>query len=221
MAAKSSKGIMIEMSKGGATTTKLTATAATKAAPCVITVADVTGLVEGQLVTLTSDATAFSEIDGKTFVIGKVDTTANTFELVGSDTTAAPGTFTGGTDGFEVYGTTAIVGLCLSSIGFNPESPQTVSVGTFCNPSASIPGAATGAGTVDMAGYVDTTADDYKELLAAEADGKERIVKIKLPDNGYIIFPVTFSAMNWDLPLEGAVSWSASGTLGSRAIHLF
>jgi hypothetical protein len=221
MAAKSSKGITIEMTKGGATTTKLTATAATKAAPCVVSVADVTGLVEGQLVKLTSSATGLSEVDGKTFVIGSIDTTANTFTLVGSDTTASTGTFAAGTDGFEVYGTAAVVGLCLSSIGFNPESPQTISVGTYCSPSASIPGAATGAGSVDMAGYVDVTSADYKELLAAEADGKQRIVKIKLPDNGYITFPVVFSAMNWDLPLEGAVSWSASGTLGARAIHLF
>jgi hypothetical protein len=48
-----------------------------------------------------------------------------------------------------------------------------------------------------------------------------RYMRIMLPNNGYIVAPVTFSQVTWDLPLDGAVGYSGSAVLGSKPRHLF
>lgn len=221
MAASSSKGVKICLVKDGATGNSLTPTAASKAKPAVITVADVTGIVAGDVIKLPAAATGLSEIDGKDWIVGSVDSGANTFTLLGSDTTASTGAFAAGT--MTHYGSTDMVCLCLSSLSFNPEEATSVSVATFCDPTASIPGAVVGAGTVDIAGYVDVTSADYQELLKASlaSPAHEYTWRILLPGNGYITFPATIGTLNWDIPLEGAIGYSGTFALGSKPRHLF
>lgn len=220
MSAKSSKGVSICITKGSATGTAMAATAATKAKPAVITVADVTGLEPGNLIKFAADSTGLESLDGKEFVIANIDDTANTFEVVGSDTTNDTGTFAAGDD-MTLYLKDDMVCLCLSTLGFNPESPDSIGVGTFCDPSASLPSAVVSAGTLSYGGYVDIAAPDYQELLLAEADAAERMWRITLPENGYIIFPATIGSLTWQIPLEGAVAYEGQATLGSRPRHLF
>ena len=74
---------------------------------------------------------------------------------------------------------------------------------------------------LSFAGYVDVAAVDYPALLAAAEDGKQRIIRINLPGNGFIVAPVTVSSITWDLPLDGAVSFSGSAVLGSKPVHRF
>jgi hypothetical protein len=220
MSASSSKGVTVDIVTGGATGTKVKATAVTKAKPAAISVASAAGFVAGDIVKLAANSTGFSELDGKTFVIKTVDDTANTITLLGSDTTSSTDTFLAGDD-IIIYKKADVTRLCLSELTFNAETADTVSVGTFCDPSAQIASAQVGAGTVDFAGYIDITDAGYIELLKASEDNLERIVRINLPNNGSIVFPMTISQMTLQVPVEGALAFSGSGALGSKPRHLF
>ena len=219
MTAVATKGLAIYLHKGGVAATELVPTAISKASPAVVTVASATGLTRGDVVKM--ESTGFKELDGKTFVLGTVDTTANTFELLGADTTASTATL-GATPKAHVYKAADQIKLCLSSIDFSTEAGGSVSVGTFCSPSASIATPPQTAGTITMNGYIDKADGGYTELLAAVEDGVQRMLQIVLPqDQGYIVAPVTLSSIGWQTPLEGAIGFTASGSLGSKPVHLF
>jgi len=219
MPAVSTKGLSVYLHKGGVAATELIPTAITKAKPAVVTVAAATGLTKGDVVKL--DTTGFKELDGKTFVIGTVDTTANTFELIGADTTASTGVL-GANPKAHVYKAADQIKLCLSSIDFSTEQGGSVGVGTFCDPSASIATPPATAGSVTMAGYIDKADLGYGELLKAVEDGASRMLQIVLPqDQGYIVAPLALSSLGWTTPLEGAIGFTASGSLSSKPTHLF
>jgi hypothetical protein len=219
MTAVATKGLAIYLHKGGVAATELVPTAISKAKPAVVTVASAAGLTKGDVVKL--ETTGFKELDGKTFVLGNVDTTANTFELLGADTTASTGAL-GANPKAHVYQAADQIKLCLSSIDFSTEAGGSVSVGTFCDPSASIATPATTAGTVTLNGFIDKADTGYAELLKAAEDGVARMIEIVLPqDQGYIVAPVTLSSIGWQTPLEGAIGFTASGSLGSKPVHLF
>jgi hypothetical protein len=218
MTAKSTKGINVYLSDG-TDPTKLVPTAITKAAPAVVTVADVSALTVGDPATVVK--TGFSEIDGKTYVVGNIDDTANTFELIGSDTSASTGSLASSPE-IDVYLAADSVKLCLSELTFNPETPGTIAVGTFCDPSATLPATATGAGTATLSGFVDVSDPGYTALLDAEEDGKTRMLSMVLPqDQGYIVAPITISAVTWATPLEGGIGFTATGALGSKPVHRY
>ena len=219
MAAKSSKGVQICVISDGATGFTITPTGASLASPSVILTADTDTLKNGDLVYLGAAATGISEIDGKWFVIANL-VADTSFELLGSDATGSTGTFAAGTT-MKGYVSTTMTCLCLSGITFNRDTPDTISVSTFCDTTASIPGSNTSAGSVDFEGYVDVTAADYKELLKLEASGGETTFRVTLPNNGVIVFPATISQISVSVPLEGAISYSGSATLKSAARHLF
>jgi hypothetical protein len=219
MAAVSTKGLAIYLHKGGVAATELVPTAITKAKPAVVTVASVTGVTAGDVVTL--DTTAFPELDGKTFVVGNVVTAGNTFELVGSDTTGSAATL-GANPKAHVLKAADQIKLCLSSIDFSTDAGGSVSCGTFCDPTASIATPPQTAGTITMNGFIDKLDAGYGELLKAVEDGVQRMLQIVLPQSqGYIVAPVTLSSLGWGTPLEGAISFTASGSLGSKPVHRF
>ena len=217
MTASTSKGVTIDMVKTASTGTALTVTAVTKANPANITAANT--LVDGDIVVFPHGATGLKEIDGKRFIV--TNASATDFDLLGCDTTASTDTFAAGADTPKAFGATDMTRMCWSSLAFNPEAPQTISVGTFCDPSAQIASTVVGAGTVDFSGYVDTTAPDYLAMILAEADGGAHEFRIALPNNGYIVFNASVSALNIDVPLEGAVAYSGSLTLLTKPHHLF
>lgn len=217
MSAINSKGLQIYMTKGKNTPTDLVPTAITSAHPAVVTVAAVTGLSVGDLVTFTG--TRMAALDGKTVPIGKIDPAANTFEVL-ADTTGQ--TFTPGSAKASVIHVADMVKLCLSNVTTNPETPGTVSVGTYCEPTASLPSTVVSAGSITLDGYVDKADDGYLELLVAETDAQRRWVDVILPgDQGHIVFPVTLSTVTFGFPLDGAITFTAQGALGSKPVHLF
>ena len=219
MAAKSTKGTKICIVKDGATGVSITPTGASLAAPSVILTADTDTLKNGDLIYLGAAATGIPEIDGKWFVIANL-VADTSFELLGSDATGSTGTFAAGTT-MKGYQSSTMTCLCLSGITFNRDTPDTISVATFCDTTASLPGSNTSAGSVDFEGFVDVTAADYKALLKLEASGAETTFRIALPGNGTIVFPATISQISVSIPLEGAVSYAGSATLKSAARHLF
>lgn len=214
MSAFSSRGTRIYLTKGSAAVDKLAPTAISKAKPAVVTVAN--SAADGDLVMVKS--TGFSELDGKVFKVGNASGTD--FELVGSDTTGSSGTLTTAPE-IDHYLATDLVSLCLSSFTVNNTEPGTTSVATFCDPSASLPAATQEAGTVSIGGYVNEKDVDYLEMIMATEDGKTRLLEIVFPSHGSLVAPVTFGAMGYDIPIDGAPAWSATGVLGSKFQHLF
>jgi len=221
MSASSSKGVTIYLSKGSATTTDQVISAITAAKPAVITVAATTGFTAGDVVKITG--TGLPKLDGKYFSVGTVDGTAKTVTLIGADLTGVtiPGTIPA-TAKATHYANTDLVNLCLASLAINAETPGTVSVGTFCDPSASIPSVVTQAGTITFGGYIDDKDAGYAELLLAEIDGKPRVLDIKLPGSlGSILAEVTISSVVYDLPIDGGLAFSATAALASKPVHRF
>jgi len=221
MTAKSSKGISICMTGDtslAGSFTELAVTAVSKASKAALTVA-ANPAKGGDVVTIVG--TGFPEIDGKTFV-ADTTSTATSLVLVGADTTNSTGTLTTASAKAKVFDKTNDTCLCLSSLAIATDTPGTIAVGTYCDPTASIPASATQAGTLSFGGYVDVNSTDYPALLKAVEDGKQRIIRINLPQsNGFIVAPVTISSITWDLPLDGAISFSGSAVLASKAVHRF
>ena len=220
MAAKSTKGTKICILQDGAAGVSITPTGASLAAPSVVLTADTDTLKNGDLIYLGAAATGIPEIDGKWWVVDAL-VADTSFALLGSDATGSTGTFAAGTTMKGYPEATTMQCLCLSGITFNRDTPDTISVSTFCDTTASIPGSNTSAGSVDFEGYVDVTAADYKELLKLEASGGETTFRVTLPNNGVIVFPATISQISVSVPLEGAISYSGSATVKSAARHLF
>lgn len=216
MSAKSSKGVIIALSGPVDTAdsyTSVTITDISVAAPTIITATNTAK--PGDLVSIAG--TTVKELDGKTFVAGP-GTTATEIELIGADTTNAtrPTTMAGTAKVF-----TEFTNLCLNALAINAETPGTVSVGTYCDPTASIPSVVVQAGTLTFGGYVDVTSEDYPALLEATDDGLTRMIRIELPANGYIVAPIIVSQITWELPLDGAISFTGTATLGSKPAHRF
>jgi hypothetical protein len=224
MAAKNTKGVTVCVTKGSAIAATVIPTAIAKSTTsgdsrAEIKVTPTTSYKPGDVVKIPAGGTGFSVLDGKSFTIGSVS--ASGFTLNGTDWTVTPSGSLASNPTMDHYEENDMVCLCLSDLKFNAEKGSTVSVATFCDPSASIPSASTTAGTVDIGGFVDISTADYKEIVAAELDGVERIFRIMLPSNGEIVFPAIVSTLGWQVPIDGAVAWEAQLALGSRPRHLY
>ena len=137
---------------------------------------------------------------------------------MGSDTTDDAGAFLAG-DPMLAYQQDDMEILCLSQFEITTETPDTVSVATFCDPSASIPAQTTQAGTVAIAGYIDVADPGYEEIIQADEDGLTRNFSVYLPGNGYLVFPGIVSGLGYAVPLEGGQGYSATIVLGSKPDH--
>lgn len=191
--------------------------AITAAKPAALTVTAST-LVAGDMIFV--DKTGIAAIDGKWWIVGAGSTTTSV-ELLGSDNTGGATTVAGGAVFNTRSGAGSMECLCLSNFAIQRDTPGTISVATFCDPSASVPSVVTQAGTVTIGGYVDTNAADFKAVVAADMDGKKHQFRVTLPNNGYIVFEGVVSGFSYDIPLDGALAWSATITLSGVPRHLF
>jgi hypothetical protein len=216
MAARSSKGLRLFMSNGGAGVAK-PITGITKAKNPVATVADTTGMSIGDPIYITQ--TQFAELDNKWHTVGAI--TPTSFVIQGVDTTSETASLGAGATA-QWYAATDMVSLCLSGITMNPETPGTINVGTYCVPSATLPATAVSAGSATLNGYLDIADPGYVALLAAEADGKERVLQVMLPQSqGSIVFGATFSTVTYNFPLDGGIDFTANATLSQKPRHVF
>lgn len=220
MAAKSSKGIKICITSPTATgaalvPTAIAAVAAAAGKPAGIKVTVANTATVGEVVTFKN--TGFASLDDKSFAI----TAATTTDFDIGNVTLGTGTLGAAPEAHVYAEATDMTCLCLSSLSIASDTPGVISTATYCDPTSNIPSSVAGAGTLNFAGFVDTTAKDYPALLAAVEDGKQRVVRIALPGNGYITAPLTFSSMTWDLPLDGAIGFSGTAALGSKPHHVW
>lgn len=217
MTARNTKGLTISVVKSGATPTTETLTAVAAGADTTLSVADTTGMKVGDLIHFPAGSTGWAELDGKWHTIKTVvDTTDIT---ISADTTGNAAATTGT---FSHYASaTDLQGVCWSELTLSVDEPETVEVGTYCDPTATISSAATAAGTINFAGFVDIKDADYAMLLDMIENQTATAIRINLPNNGYLVAPVTFNSITWDLPLDGAISYSGSATLASKMVHHF
>ena len=225
MTVRSTKGISIFLSNknatlitkdgtGGGTTLTGIAANGTDSTKTDLTVDAITGIKVGDIVKMSD--TGFPELDGKSFVVTAAATTKIT---INGDITGSTGTFDAAKAKAEFLPVSGqMTRLCLNSIGVNIDTPSSISTGTFCSPSASVPGAATSAGTLDLSVYHDPTDTGWKLLLEAEESGDQHTLIVQFPNSqGTLIATGTISAMSIaDVPLEGAVNWSAQMTLSVK-----
>jgi hypothetical protein len=226
MTAHSTKDTKICVLKLSAIANAITPTAITKASPPVVTLAAVTGMAAGDLIKFPDStavgASGFPELDGKSWIIGSVDSTAKTFTLIGADTTTSTGTLAAGVS-LSHY--TAANFLCIckkSDIEIPAAEKNTVATPTFCDPSATVMSQTSDPGTVTIDGYVDVNSAEYKELYLASQDGQARDWRITIGGaQGYLVFNGPMSGLGWNIPIDGATEYSGNVVLTSAARHLF
>lgn len=220
MTAYSTRGVTIALSKAGAAGAALVPTAITKAAPAVVTVASAATVKAGDMVK--AAGTGFVELDGFTWIVGEVDGTANTFELVGSDTTGSAGAL-GATPALEHFDLSDMADLSgvLGELTMAREAPTAVEAGTYKDPSQTVANPVVKAGTFAFKGPLNVADPGYGELYGAAQDGVARDLVVMLPNNGYIVAPVTVAMILWENPLEGAQDFSGTMIMGTAPRHLY
>lgn len=211
------KGIRMFLYEGGLSITPLVPTAISSANPPLVSVPDASGLVSGMPVTFNN--TGFDELDGGTFVVGEVDELANTFTVLGADTTNTTGVISASPEAI-LYPDGDRVRLCLNSLEIAAPSVNQIDVSTYCEEST-MPGRTT-AGQVTMGGFVENNSAALAEIMRADEDGLERIFLIEMPSGqGYMIGAITFAGLGYTVPLEGAVGYTISGTQSQKIRYMF
>lgn len=210
MTAYSTKGLNVYLAKSTATIVTLTPTAISKAKPAVVTVASTTGVTAGDVVKPLN--TGFTEIDGKTFTVGTV--TGTTLVLTGSDTTGSANSLAG-TPSVSITKKTDMVRLCLSELTIDPSSTNQIDASTFCADQTIL--GKTTLGGISVTGYLDKTDLGLDELVKASDDALTRTFKIELPNSqGSLVGAVTLAGFSTSTPIEGAMSFTATGTQSDK-----
>lgn len=208
MTAYNTKGTKIKIVPKSASPITAIPSAVTLANPAVVTVGDVTGMADGDFAKVKS--IGFEEINNSIYYLGDVQSGANTFALVGSDTTDSNGALVASPE-IDVYSATDGLIVCLSSIDIGAPSVNQVDVSTFCK-EQSLPGRTT-PGTVTLNGYTDKSDSGLAELIMAANDAEPRLFYIELSnDQGFLVSELTFAGFSFTVPLEGGYGYTLSGT---------
>lgn len=214
--AYSTKGLKLWLGDGEAPAV-LAPTAISSAKPASVTVANTAA--DGDVIYVADSG--FPELDGRWFTIGGASATA--FDLVGSDTTGSTGALATAPK-LEHYAKGDAFDLsCLAkTITFNSSAPAAIAAGTYCDPSLAIASPVLPPTTIEFGGNINIADPAYGDLLDAARDGKQRVMDIVLPfAQGDIVAPAIASLVTWDLPLDGAMGFTATLTCASAPQHLF
>lgn len=213
MAAIPSTDVTFWLTTGVPTTVAMTA-APTMGKPTTIA-ATLSDAVDGDVVVCSG--TNWGSVD-KVQIASEISTT---FKALGCDSTReAAGTAVAGS--CQHYKATDMTKLCPSAFTDNSNTPSAISVSTFCDPSATLPGSLAEAGEIELTGYVDVCDPSYVALYEAYEVQDQRYLRINLGDpHGYLVAPVTALSMNWSIPIEGAVEFTIAFVKGSATRHLF
>lgn len=215
--AYNTKGMTIMLTDPGATPTPKVPTAISKAKPAVVSIASTAGMANGDIAYCSN--TGFPELDGRYFAVGAL--AAGTFTLVGSDTTGSLGALAT-TPNIDIYGANDMtdLGCLMKELTVNADAPQAIAAGTYCDPSLTITSAVIPPTTMEWVGNIDVGNPAYGEMYAAYEDGVQRGLVIGLPHGqGMITAPVVVSLWAPDLPIDGAMAFNLTMTLGSRPKH--
>lgn len=214
MTAQSTEEVSIWITTGTPSTD--TVQSATKAAPSVVSVQAATeAYSEGDLVLITD--TDSKMLNGPWCAGSPSGTqfTALSSNLINDTVTVQDGSV-------EHYLQNDLTLLCLSAITINGTEPNTISVGTFCTPSATIDSQVQEAGSLTLEGYVDVTSADYPALYDAWQLNDVRLIRVDLGDDqGWLVASGRVSSVNWSVPLDGAISYTFTMTVIDPFKHCF
>lgn len=214
MTAQSTEDVSIWITTGTPSTD--TVTSATKAAPSRVTLSAATQLYsDGDLVYIYE--TASDNLNG-TWCSGNAS--GQIFDALSSNTTNDTVTVASGK--VDHYLQDDLTKLCLSAININGTEPNTISVATFCSPTATLDSQVQESGSLTMEGYVDVTSPDYPALYEAWQLGDERLIRVDLgPDQGWLVARGRVSSVNWAVPIDGAIAFTYTMTLSEQFKHCF
>ena len=149
MSILSTKGLQLFIGNAGVTPVAIAAgdmTAISNANPAVLSIASTTGMAQGDLIII--KGTGNKHIDGMVFVAGTI-VADTSIVLTGLDLSAEAAPVDASTATGKVWGKTGMTTkVCASEISINSGQPGTVSIATFCNPTASVPSVVVEAGTM-------------------------------------------------------------------------
>lgn len=214
MSAQSTEDVSIWITTGSPSTDVVSS--ATQAAPSVVTVAAANEAYADGDLALIKD----TQSDNLNGVWATGNASGTVFTALSSNTTNDTVAVTSGS--VDHYTQDDLTKLCLSAININGTEPNTISVATFCEPTATIDSQVQEAGTLTMEGYVDVTSSDYPALYEAWQLGDERIIRVDLgPDQGWLVARGRVSSVNWSVPIDGAIAYTFTMTLTEAFKHCF
>lgn len=183
---------------------------------------------DGDLVVFAERTGMGTALDGQVFLA--TGAAASTFKLNGGDTTNS-GAFENDpkTVGSASYIAKALpaasaVTICLTAVDFSPIQANTINVGSFCDPKATIESSTGSTGSISLSGHVDGGSDGYKILSRMERHGYDTpyILRISLSDNQGDIFAYgTVNNLDWDVPLDGVVGFTCELVTQKNPSHRF
>lgn len=222
MSATNNKNTKIKISGAYSTFTTLVPTAISLAKPAVVSLASVAGIAVGDPIKIPTGGTGFSELDGNLWVVGAVNTVGNTISLLGSNTVGSTGTLDATPTIQHAPASNMISLTCtLNEFTVNSETPGQISAATYCDPSAQISNPVFAAGNIQLRGNLDSADAGLAALLAAEADGLERLVIAELQNNGYLIAPVEITVINYEIPIDNKQSFTSQMLMKSKMRYRF
>ena len=219
MAAKNTSRVRMCMTPVNATAandltpTAIAAVAGTASSPPDVTITVANTAVAGEVVKFGD--VGYPSLNNKSFVI----TSATATDFVIGNVVLGSGALSA-TPKISHFLESEMKCMCLSEFTISTAAPAVIDTSTYCG-SSSIPSAKVEAGTASAAGYVDTTDAGFLAILDAIENGGERILRIALGENGYIVAPVTLSGLSYTLPLDGAQSYAFQFTFGAVPKHVF
>lgn len=222
MGAFSSKNLKVYISDAGTgAPVAVTVTSVSNAKPAVVVVgsADIDSFKQGDLVLMAG--TGIAAIDGQYFTVGAVDDVAFSFPLTGSDGSAASAPSTTGTvTNYEA----TMLEFCVATMEYALTPGQSISVGTTCDPSATLAGEPQ-AGTLSVTGFTDLLSPGYLEFMEALKDGNPRVIQVEYPpaanppDGATMIYPsATASGYTQSIGVGQAVAFTGEFTLGTNPV---
>jgi hypothetical protein len=207
MSRLSSQGSIIRIQAGG-TVSSTTVSAATKAAPCVLTVG-ATPPVVGDIVVPRN--TGFSSLDGMPFKVKAVVTSNVTLE--DSDTT-------GETGAFAVAGATidrpTFIELCRSNFVANSPAGAVIDVTTLCDDAHRIVAGLPAVGTWTAAGFYDKNDAALFRARDVTRTGAKVVLDVMAVDGSGWCFMVIVNTFDINLGVNAAINANLGGQIDGR-----
>lgn len=186
--------------------------AVSSAAPPVVTMTTLpAGMVNGDMVLVAG--TGNPDLDGKYFTVGSVGTPANSFTLVGMDTTGDTAATAGTITPYNLGGASPeFLKACQSTITLNGQEPDSVDLSDMCD-------AMTKLGdpkppTVSFTGFVNSEDEGFKNMIEAslESPKSDRLLMLLFPDGEYIVGPAEVGAISVSAARGQGLQYSGTAT---------
>jgi PKD repeat protein len=182
---------------------------ASKSAPCVVQLDDVSKLRNGASIFLIG--TGWTSIDLKSWVAQNIDYTAKTATLANSDTSGETDPL-GANAAWLLH---AYIDVCAKSYQINENAAASIDTTTLCDDAKTSLVGFSDPGTMTFDFFIDPTDPDYQSLRAAQRDGRTRMFEIVYRNKAVRTLPVIVQNINEsggvDQAVQGAGTMKVTG----------